>query len=67
MKEWYDDIPPEGILCWVGGTENEKSFAAKIIEYDTKWTLPFIDEDTNHWQYAEPVKPEECWKGECCP
>ncbi|OQX82751.1 MAG: hypothetical protein B6D63_07235 [Candidatus Latescibacteria bacterium 4484_7] len=62
-KEWYEDIPPEGILCWVSDIKNEKLFAAKIIEYDTRWTLPFIDENTSHWRYAEPVKPEECWKG----
>jgi len=60
-KEWYDNIPKEGILCWVWD-ENEKiTVAVKIVEYVNGRVK---DEDCVNWNYAKPVKPEECWKSE---
>ena len=57
-KEWYEDIPKEGILCWVWDNINEKQ--VEIV----KWKRPqdFMTIHGLEWKYAEPIKPEECWK-----
>ena len=57
-KEWYENIPKEGILCWAWDNINEKQ--VEVI----KWKRPqgFMTIHSLEWKYAEPIKPEECWK-----
>ncbi len=60
-KEWYERIPPEGIICWIG---EKKAFVKIIKKYHPDKTFPFEDEEGKVWFYATPVKPEECWQEE---
>ena len=60
-KEWYDNIPKEGILCWVKGNIN-KTIPVLIYKYEDEYGL-FYDIDSYYrWENAIPIKPEECWK-----
>ena len=70
-KEWYEDIPKEGVICWVWDEDENKKRLRLITdfyqnaEYQFKETNKgFYDGDAVGWKHAEPVKPEECWKGE---
>ena len=57
-KPWYENIPKEGVLCWVGDHDKQELVATYIIS-KTKY---FNDLRENQWLEAIPVKPEECWK-----
>ena len=60
-KEWYEQIPEEGILCWVSDENEDTKQNVDVIKI--KDTFGFHS-DTDTWIYAIPVKPEECWQGE---
>ena len=57
-KEWYEDIPPEGVICWVWDEEEDKRIEI-ITRYSANHMCPFYGKTCN-WKFAEPVKPEEC-------
>ena len=57
-KEWFDNIPEEGVLCWVFDNTNEDMKVATIIMSKAKY---FNDLRDNEWKNAEPVKTEECY------
>ena len=70
-KKWYEDIPKKGVICWVWDEDKNKKRLRLITdfyqnaEYQFKETNKgFYDGDAVGWKHAEPVKPEECWKGE---
>ena len=66
-KHWYENIPKEGILCWVWDRDDySKSNAEPIILFEKNSEYPFISNNTVGWVNAEPVKPEECWKETLC-
>jgi len=63
-KEWYNNIPKEGILCWVWNNNSINGKTPKVVmkyceQYKTfSSNLPMV-----WWHNAEPINPEECWKG----
>ena len=66
MKEWYKNIPPEGIVCKVEYMNSDAETVRVIKRYDPhKYPdYPFIDDNRYGWAKARPLKPEECWKGD---
>ncbi|WP_461521562.1 hypothetical protein [Porticoccus sp.] len=64
--EWYENIPPEGVLCWVWDIAECRINAATdlIKDYMPTFSCPFVG--VRVWRYATPIKPSECWgyKGE---
>lgn len=62
-KEWYEQIPEEGVICWVSAeNSNERNTVAIIKSYVSCAEHPFISKKVC-WKYATPIKPEECYKG----
>ena len=58
---WQEDIPEQGVLCWVwdnGGKEG--ATISKITSYETGWgeDYPYKDHE-NGWQHARPLTNEE--------
>jgi len=64
-KEWYECIPPEGIPCWVWDDDHKQRLIAVINRYEENANYKFWDISDYFWKNAVPVKPEECWQGEC--
>lgn len=64
-KEWYEQIPEQGVICWVDDEdENEKLLVDIIVKYCFDDELPFYSETNGvNWRYATPVKPEELYQG----
>jgi len=63
IKEWHDNIPKEGVLCWVWDSDGNEKFGAKIVtSHRSKWQFRFQTIDNSGWKHAKPVKTEECWK-----
>jgi len=63
-KQWYDEVSKERpILCWVWD-RGEVKMGALVNEYQAHTDYKFVDNlHSNSWENAEPIKPEECWKG----
>ncbi len=60
-KKWYNNIPEEGIICWVWNGDLRDRQSAEVIEHkDGKFmtNLPYW------WNNAIPIKPEECYQGD---
>ncbi len=64
-KEWFDDIPKEGILCWVWDSEGVpiKRAISVICKNKTVQNIPFESVTGATWRFATPIKPEECYQG----
>ena len=59
-KEWYEEIPEGGVLCWVSDDDKEKRYNTAVISsYINDSTYSFRQKMIG-WRYATPVKPEEC-------
>ncbi len=59
LKQWYEDIPEVGILCWVDDhNENVRNYVELVERYERSNAEPYITM-TNSWKYATPVTPEE--------
>jgi hypothetical protein len=57
--KWYDNIPEQGILCWVKEEEEDEAKLTTIIEYhryESKYTFESLDD---YWKHATPVTLEE--------
>ncbi len=66
-KEWYDDIPEDGILCWVWTTDEDEGTIIAIVSKKhnsnhRSWKFETTDFDS--WRYAKPIKPEDLWQEE---
>mgnify|MGYP003109597787 CR=1 FL=1 len=57
--EWYENIPPKGVLCWVWDHGYSKSVNI-VTRYNQKKLSPFMG-NMNCWQNATPIRPEECY------
>lgn len=57
--QWYNNIPDEGILCWVDDYNDYTKDTATIIKSKK---LNFIGLEGSFWKFATPVKPEECFQ-----
>jgi len=55
IKEWYEDIPEQGILCWVWGDGALKT--AAIIKAYHKGSFHINDYES--WSYATPMLKED--------
>ena len=59
-KEWYEEIPEGGVLCWVSDQNIiDKSYPQMVTNYEPKDSSRFKTEFSS-WVNATPVKPEEC-------
>jgi hypothetical protein len=58
-QQWYENIPSEGVLCWVDDDKENIKDGARIIK---RKDYGFIDSEGFDWKYATPVKPEECYQ-----
>ncbi len=68
-KEWHDNIPEDGILCWVWTTDEDEGYIVAIVNKKhspahRNWSYETTDCDT--WRYAKPIKPEDLWKEQKC-
>jgi hypothetical protein len=62
-KEWFDNIPKNGIACWVADVENDLDERIKIIVgYDPDESYPFESNDSCSWKYAIPFSNEDVKK-----
>lgn len=63
-EKWYDNIPEEGVLCWVGDTKKSKEMAKVIAQYcpELEGRGAYRDEQLCTWYYATPVKKSECYE-----
>ena len=59
-SHWYENIPSEGVLCWVttSDTSHEKP-ACLIFSYTAKL---FIDAGDYGWDTATPVQPKDLYQ-----
>jgi hypothetical protein len=61
-KEWYEDIPEHGVLCWVW----DENYSCKVIEvvyeYNKEEMYSFIIEDARGYRNAKPMTLEEVKK-----
>ncbi len=70
-KEWYVNIPKEGVVCWVWDYHEEEKRLGIVIDFCRGAGYPFkgiangfCNGSITYWMHAKPVKPEECWQGE---
>jgi hypothetical protein len=61
--KWYNNIPKEGVICWVSDMTEEPSRDSSAVDVIYEYRgdegmYKFKGED--NWAYAVPVKPSEC-------
>jgi hypothetical protein len=61
-KEWYENIPKEGVLCWVWDTTSVERRASLVVKYIPNDKTHNFQTTVTKWKYAEPIKPEECYQ-----
>lgn len=57
--KWYENIPKNGVLCWVSDESETSQFQAERIVRVNKISIEFVDNFGEPWKYATPVKPED--------
>ena len=70
-KQWYENIPKHGILCWVADSEEQliaKERLKVVISYSVYCSYPFTTKQGTTFKYATPLTKEEVenliWKRE---
>lgn len=60
-KEWYENIPPQGVLCWVWDNDDSKTDAVLVIvvNYAPTTRYPFETKYGNDYMFAKPLTEEE--------
>jgi len=63
-SHWYDNIPEEGVLCWVSDTNyGDKIRAYTIYAHNPGLDYPFESNgDLGDWKYATPVLPSQLYQ-----
>jgi len=62
-KEWYEQIPEEGVLCWVDDRKDSVlTSTAVIVAYLEITSYPFVSKSGSQWIYAKPLTQEEANK-----
>ncbi len=68
-KEWYEDIPKEGVICWVWDNYEDRKCLRLVVGFRQGAKYPFegavngfIKETISNWKHAEPVKCNELYK-----
>jgi len=54
--EWYDNIPEQGILCWVTKSKNSITEIDVVFSYSNG---KFIDRNNAYWLHATPLTEGE--------
>lgn len=58
--DWFDNIPEQGVLCWVYDNNKEPRYTDIIISYDITGMQPFLIGNGNSgWKNAIPLTQEE--------
>lgn len=55
--EWYENIPPQGVLCWVYDVEGTKELFLRVIK--GKEGELFRVKSGSTWKYATPLTNDE--------
>lgn len=60
-KPWYEEIPEQGVLCWIGDTENSvlNKKSADIVTRYLGGSYPFLIRQGSTYGYAIPLTKEE--------
>jgi len=59
-KEWYEDIPEKGILCWCKDSRSNKpQEIVLVVEYRDTEEYPYITIAGDYYKYAIPLTNEE--------
>ncbi|MFA5670263.1 MAG: hypothetical protein WC967_13555 [Balneolaceae bacterium] len=59
-KEWYEQIPEEGVLCWVWDKgDNAFTIVGIVTKYESNNTYPFITTSDCEWKHAKPVTQKD--------
>lgn len=57
---WYENIPENGVLCWVSDeSETSQLQVDRIVTVNKISSIEFVDNFGEPWKYATPVKPED--------
>lgn len=59
-QNWDENIPEQGILCWVSGTDKLEKDLATIVTYSDGKI--YRDSYACEWEYATPLTKEEALK-----
>lgn len=59
LKQWYDDIPEVGVLCWVGLTTQLQNHTVEIIIDYKKEEDGCFKSATSSWRFATPLASNE--------
>ena len=57
--KWYDNIPEQGILCWVKDEEEDEAKLTTIIEYHRHESKYNFKSPEDYWEHATPVTLDE--------
>lgn len=58
--KWYENIPPQGILCRVGDDpERPPQRVAVVDNYNLNAKFPFVIQNGTRWSFATPLTFEE--------
>jgi hypothetical protein len=60
--QWYDNIPNEGVLCWLSSDVTDKKLIAGVVIRYENHGKPLFHTNFSSYYHATPVKPEECYK-----
>jgi len=60
-SQWYDNIPEEGVLCWVWDKEEGYKGLDTVLKYESGDGLGFIT-TYSHFNHATPILPSECYQ-----
>lgn len=59
VKPWYEEIPEEGVVCFVWDDNTALKSIATIISYEAGCSLPYTDALESIYQNAVPLIAEE--------
>lgn len=62
-KQWYENIPESGVVCWVWDDDKRKTTDI-IVGYDKPSRARFQSTFGLFWRNAEPIKPEDLYQGD---
>jgi len=57
--KWYDNIPKEGVLCWVWDDGTKTCKRIQVICKIKEGVYKFVNRGELSWRYAEPLTREE--------
>lgn len=58
-EQWYDNIPEQGVLCWVKTRPEHRGIVRTVIGCSKKCVPPYLTDTGANWTYATPLTKEE--------